>query len=138
MLLQPFYLIALACIGVGDTLFLSYYHWIGVTPGCAIGGCEIVLNSPYSVPWGLFPLAYLGLLYYLGMVTVAVALSRAPHNKLIRQGTLVYTAVGLLFSIYFELFQYFVIHALCLYCGISAALTLFLFAVALWHYRSTR
>ena len=38
----------------------------------------------------------------------------------------------------FELFQYFVIHALCMYCAISALTTLLLFIVAVWNWRATR
>jgi predicted Zn-dependent protease with MMP-like domain/uncharacterized membrane protein len=136
--LAPFYIIAATFIGLGDTLFLSYSHFINITPGCAIGGCEIVLNSPYSVPWGIIPLAYLGVIYYALMLVIAIALAIKPESKIIRQATLAYTTIGLLCSIGFELFQYFVIGALCMYCAISALTTLVLFCLTVWHWRSTR
>ena len=136
-LLTPFWLIAATFVGIGDTLFLSYYHALGIVPGCAIGGCEIVLSSPYSMPYGV-PLAYLGLFYYVIMLCVATALATYPYSKNVRLAAVAYATIGLLCSIGFELFQYFVIHALCLYCGISALTTLALFGIALWHWRATK
>lgn len=133
-LLSPFYLIAATLVGIGDTLFLSYYHLLGVVPSCAVGGCEIVLTSPYAKIFDV-PLAYLGLVYYVYMLGLAILLMIDPYSKALRLGALVYAAIGLVCSVYFELFQYFVIDALCLYCGISAVVTLVLFGIALWHYR---
>ncbi len=138
VLLTPFWLIAATFIGLGDTLYLSYYHFLNITPGCAIGGCEIVLTSPYATPWGLFSLSYLGLFYYVVMLVLAVLLAIKPELKLFRQATLAYATIGLLCSVYFELFQYFVIHALCMYCAISAATTLLLFILAVWHWRASK
>jgi uncharacterized membrane protein len=135
--LAPFYLIAATFIGLGDTLYLSYYHVLGLTPTCAIGGCEIVLNSRYATPLGV-PLAFVGFLFYLYMLGLAVLLAYDPTGKGLRLGTLVYTGIGLLCSIGFELFQYFVIGALCMYCAISALTTLILFVLAVWHWRATR
>src|SRR6185369_5139873 len=107
--LAPFYIIAATFVGLGDTLYLSYYKWLNITPGCAIGGCETVLNHPSSVPWGIIPLAYLGLLYYVGMFILAVVLAVKPESSVVRRMVLAYTTIGLLSSIYFELYQYYVI-----------------------------
>lgn len=136
--LGPFYLIAAALVGLGDTLYLSYYHIIGAIPGCIIlNGCDKVLTSPYSTPFGV-PFAYIGLVFYVYMLAAVVLLAIEPESKALRGGVLLYTAIGLLFSIGFELFQFFVIGALCMYCAISALVTLALFVVALWHYKKSR
>lgn len=137
-LLAPFYLIAAALVGLGDTLYLSYNHYLNLIPSCAIGGCEVVLTSPYSTPFGILPFAYLGVIYYGYLLCLLALLAWEPHSKALRAATLVYTGTGLACSIFFELFQYFVIHALCLYCGISAATTLVLFSLAVWHFRQTK
>jgi len=137
VLLSPFYLIAATFIGLGDTLFLSYYQHLGITPTCAIGGCEIVLSSVYSKFLGV-PLSYIGLVFYIYMLALVVLLAIDPQSKGLRFGVLVYATIGLLFSIGFELTQIFVIHAICMYCAISAATTLILFGVAIWHWRATR
>jgi uncharacterized membrane protein len=136
-LLTPFWLVAATLIGLGDTLFLSYYAFINVIPSCALSGCEIVLASPYSHPFGV-PFGYIGLVYYVYMLCLAILLTIDPRSFGLRFGVLVYAGIGLLCSIVFELFQYFVIGALCMYCGISAATTLLLFILAVWHWRATR
>jgi uncharacterized membrane protein len=140
VLMTPFWLIAATFIGLGDTLFLSYYHLLGVIPGCALKGCEIVLASPYTMIGGSLglPFAYAGLFYYLYMLALAILLAIDPTSRGLRFGVLAYTALGLVCSISFELFQYFVIGALCMYCGISAFTTLLLFCIAVWHWRSTK
>ncbi len=136
-LLTPFWLIAASLAGIGDTLYLSYYHLLGLMPTCAIGGCEIVLSSKYASFLGV-PLAYIGLVYYVYMLGVAILLVIDPRSLGLRLGAVAYTAIGLGLSIFFELFQYFVIGALCMYCAISALTTLALFLLALWHWRATR
>jgi uncharacterized membrane protein len=137
VLLTPFYLIAATFIGLGDTFFLSYYQHLGLTPSCAIGGCEIVLNSVYSKFMGV-PLSYIGLVFYMYMLAVAILAAYDPFGKGSRFALLAYTTIGLLFSIGFELTQILVIHAICMYCAISAATTLLLFILAVWHWRATR
>jgi uncharacterized membrane protein len=135
--LAPFYIIAATFIGLGDTLYLSYYKWLGLTPGCTIGGCETVLNHASSVPWGIVPLAYLGVIYYLGMLALAIALAAKPESKLVRKATLAYAVFGGVSSIYFELYQFFVIGAMCLYCGLSAVVMIVLSFLAFWHWRAS-
>ncbi len=124
-------------IGIGDTLFLSYYAYLHIIPSCALKGCEIVLASPYSHPLGV-PFAYIGLLYYLYMFGLAFLLMIDPRSLGLRLGTLMYAGIGFGLSICFELFQFFVIGALCMYCGISAATTALLFVAAVWHWALTR
>ena len=136
--LAPFYFISAALVGIADTLYLSYYHLLGIVPGCAIlNGCERVLTSAYATPLGV-PLAYVGLLFYLYMLGLGVLLAYDPTSKGLRLGALAYTSVGLLCSIGFELFQIFAIGAICMYCAISALTTLGLFGIALWHFRTSR
>jgi uncharacterized membrane protein len=137
ILLTPFWLIAATFIGLSDTLYLSYYHLLGLTPTCAIGGCEIVLSSPYATPLGV-PFAYIGVVYYLYMLGLALLVAFDPHSRGLRWGMLAYAGIGLLCSIGFELFQFFVIGALCMYCAISALTTLILFSLAVWHFSVTR
>ncbi len=136
-LLAPFYLIAATFIGIADTLYLSYYHYLGITPGCALKGCEMVLNSPYATPFGV-PFAYIGMVYYVYMLALALLVAYDPYSRALRLGTLVYTGIGLACSICFELIQIFVIGAICVYCGMSALTTLILFSLAVWYYKSTR
>ncbi len=129
VLLTPFLLIAATFVGLGDTLFLSYYQHLGLTPNCAIGGCEIVLNSVYSKVYGV-PMSYIGLVFYVYMLALAIVLAYDPFGKGMRFAMLAYATIGLVLSIGFESLQIFVIHAICMYCAISAATTLVLFILA--------
>ena len=138
MLLTPFYLIAVTLVGLGDTLYLSYFQYINKVPSCAIGGCSDVLTSVYSKFFGV-PWSYIGLVYYVYMLSLLVLLVIEPRSRALRFGVLVYGAIGLLYSIYAIFYiQLATIHQLCEYCLISALCTLVLFCLALWHWRISR
>lgn len=138
MQLAPYYLLALALVGLGDTFYLSYFQYLNLIPSCAIAGCDIVLTSVYSKFFGV-PLAYIGLVYYVYMLGLAILLTIEPRSFALRLGALMYTGIGLLYSLHAIFYvQMTLIGALCQYCIISAFLTLLLFAVALWHFVLTR
>jgi uncharacterized membrane protein len=136
MSLGPFYLIALALIGIADTLYLSYNEFMNTTPSCLIQGCDVVLSHPLSEVLGI-PLGYWGLVYYVYMLGLVVLLAMEPRSKALRLGTLAYTGVGLLSSAAFVYIQAAIIGAFCQYCLLSAVVTVGLFGVAVWHYRQT-
>lgn len=136
--LAPYVLIALALIGLGVTAYLSYYQYLNLVPGCAIDGCEIVLTSAYSHVFGV-PLSYIGFVYYVYFLCLAVLLAIEPRSLALSLGALLYALVGVGLSAYFEFYiQLHLIGALCLYCAMSAATTLLLFLVAAYHFRSRR
>jgi uncharacterized membrane protein len=135
--LAPYVLLALAMIGLGDALFLAYYQYLNLVPTCAIGGCERVLTSVYSKFMGV-PWSYIGLVYYTYLFCLSVLLVVEPRSRALRLAALAYAGIGLLCSLYFELYiQAYLIGALCMYCAISATTTLVAFGTALWHWRST-
>ena len=136
-LLTPSWLIAATFVGLGDTFYLSYYHLLGITPGCALKGCEIVLTSVYAMPLGV-PMAYLGVIFYAFMFFLGILLMIDPRSLGLRFGVLAFSAIGLASSLCFELIQATIIHAICMYCAISAFTTLALFSIAVWHFRATR
>ncbi|KKW35691.1 hypothetical protein A2852_01820 [Candidatus Adlerbacteria bacterium RIFCSPHIGHO2_01_FULL_54_23] len=136
--LAPYILIALALIGLGDTLYLSYFQYYNAVPGCAIKGCEEVLTSEYSKFFGV-PWSYLGLVYYAYMLALAVLLAIEPRSLALCIGALAYTGLGVLYSAYAIFYvQLTLIGAICQYCAISALLALFLFSTSFWHWRSNR
>src|SRR4051812_5089941 len=93
-LLAPFWIIAASIVGITDTLYLSWDHILGILPACAIGGCEIVLNSKYSVIFGV-PLSYVGLVYYVYLLALAILLAIDAKSIALRLGVLGYAAIGL-------------------------------------------
>ena len=136
MPLGPFFLIALALVGLGDTLYLSYFQYNNLLPSCALGGCEIVLTSPQSKFFGI-PWSYIGLVYYAYLLGLALLLAIDPRSRGLKIGALIYTGIGLAYSVWAIFYiQLSVIGLLCEFCAISATVTLLAFAAALWHWRS--
>lgn len=135
--LLPYLLLALAMIGLGDTAYLSYFQYMNLVPSCAIGGCEVVLTHAWSKFLGI-PWSYIGLVYYAYLFCLAVLLIIDPRSYGLRLGALVYTGAGVLFSLWaMGYVQWYIIGALCLYCGMSAVTTIGALIVALLHYRKT-
>jgi uncharacterized membrane protein len=132
-------MLALALIGIADAFYDSYAIFNGQLLWCPppIDGCNTVAASPYARLLGV-PLGYLGLAFYSAMFGLAVWLRFEPFSRSLRWLALLYTAAGLLDSIYFFYVQRTYIHAFCIYCLISGILTIFLFIAAIRHFRATR
>lgn len=137
-LVTPSLLMAVALIGLGDTLYLSYVQYLNILPTCQIGGCEAVLTSEYSKFFGV-PWSYIGLVYYAYLFALSVLLVVDPRSFGLRLGALVYTGVGVAYSTWAIFYiQLTVLQAVCQYCAISALTTLAALCVAVWHFRATR
>jgi uncharacterized membrane protein len=132
-------MLVLAFIGIADAFYDSYAIYTEQPLWCPppIDGCNIVAESPYARIAGV-PLGYLGFVYYLYMFGFAGLLAFDPFSRGLRLGVLLYAAMGVAFSLYFMYIQLTYIHAFCIYCLISAVLTLFLFIAALSHFTATR
>ena len=134
MPLAPFIVIALALIGLGDTLYLSYYQYLNIIPSCAIGGCEEVLSSGYAKFFGV-PLSYIGLVYYTYLLALGLLVAWEPNSKALTSALLLYAGIGFVLSMVFIVYiQLVLIGTLCLFCAISAAVATASFVTALWHY----
>ena len=137
--LAPYLMLVFALIGIADAFYDSYAIYSGQLLWCPppIDGCNVVANSPYARIFGV-PLGYLGVIFYLYMFAVAALLAFDPLSRGLRLGALIYAALGLSGSIYFFYIQFTFIHAFCIYCMISAVLTLLLLIAAAAHFRATR
>jgi uncharacterized membrane protein len=135
--IAPYLLLALAMVGLGDTLYLSYYQYLNLVPSCAIGGCETVLTSVYSKFFGV-PWSYIGLVYYTYLFCLAALLIYDPASRGLRTGALIYTGVGVAYSAWAIFYiQLSVIGALCEFCAISAVTTVLAF-VTVRHVTASR
>ena len=132
------HILVLAALGVADAGYDSYAIYFDRPLWCPppIDGCNIVAASPYAHLLGI-PVGYFGVLYYLCMFALAGLLVCAPTSRGLRWGTVLGAAIGVGFSIYFMRVQVTFIHAFCIYCLISAALTVLLLIAALAHNRVT-
>ena len=93
-----------------------------------LSGCTIVAASQYSHFFGI-PIAEYGMLFYASIFFAAV-LELALFDRLLRRILQIISYVGIAASVYFTFLEVFVIHALCIYCVVSALITLLIFITA--------
>lgn len=138
--LYPRMAIALmALLGLFDALYLGLERMIGGAVYCPTGGgCEMVAASPYSVLFGVLPVAYLGALGYA--LILAVAIISLSHEKLgplpLPFVLLALATIGVAFSAYFVFLQLAVIQAICFWCMMSALFEGLIWVAALMNVRS--
>lgn len=122
-----FWFLASAFVGFLDSAYLSVKHFIGSPVTCGFfTGCDIVTSSSYSAIAGI-PIALIGALYYLTWVILGVWYLDSRNSLFFT--FLPLTSVGFLASLILIGIQVFVIHAICLYCVLSAATSTSLFVV---------
>jgi len=124
-------ILLLAFLGLADSVYLAQHAVNGTPLLCNINflsGCNTVAASPYAYLFGI-PLAEFGVLFY-SILFVLAALELALFNQVLRRALQVTAAVGLFFSLYFTSLQMFVIEAFCIYCVISALITIFVVILA--------
>jgi uncharacterized membrane protein len=123
----------LAVAGIGVASYLTYAHYTSASVlACPDSGGEIncakVTTSIYSHILG-FPVAVLGLIFFVGMIPLLLPVAWRSTNPIIRLGRLGASIVGvgmILWLIYAELF---LIKNICIYCTAVHALTFLLFVV---------
>jgi uncharacterized membrane protein len=123
-------IVALALLGLGDSAYLAYEHF--VAPIVCIGsGCAIVDASIYSEIFGI-PLSVLGLLSYGLILGLALSSLRAenPLSWYLHLGVFGLALTGTIFSAYLTYLEFAVIHAFCTWCMVSAVNITVIFVLA--------
>ena len=128
-------IVLLSLVGLFVAVYLLLYHlgYYGELM-CGTGSCESVQTSKYARFLGQ-PVPGWGTLYYAAILLLAFlalgpfAGKPAPFSTTVRLLGLATTA-GLLFSIYLTAIELFVIHAVCMWCVVSAVLALLIFILA--------
>ncbi len=124
-------ILLLAFFGLSDSVYLAKEAFSGIPLICDIAGlsgCNVVAESPYSHILGI-PLADYGVAFYtLLFILAAVEVMYVQvHVRRVIQGLV---ALGLIASAYFIFIQLSVINALCIYCSLSALISLLVFILA--------
>lgn len=108
-------MIVLTLVGIGIASYLTYVHYKGLSPICALNqGCEKVQSSRYAKVAGV-PVPLIGLIGY-----VAIFASLLIRGETARLATAVMTIGGFAFSVYLTSLELFRIHAICQWCVGSA------------------
>lgn len=130
-------LIALAAVGLLDSLYLT---WIKLAEDgvCSVSsGCEVVNTSVFASIAGI-PIALLGAGAYIIMLVVLLL---EPRNDFLNfNGAMIVfglSLIGVLYSAYLTYLEIYVIRAICPFCVLSAVvLTLMLIVSGLRLQRS--
>src|SRR3990167_9423720 len=120
-------ILVLAFFGLADSLYLAQHAANGTPLLCNIqnfSGCNIVAGSQYARIFGI-PLAEFGVVFY-GALFILAALELVLVNRLLRRLLQAMALIGILASLYFIFLQLFVIDAVCIYCVVSALITMFI------------
>lgn len=131
---------ALALAGVGLATYLALYKlgMIGEL-ACTVGQCETVNLSKWANLAGI-PVAVWGVGFYVALFGVAFAgtTSRLAEATWVSTALLGLTAWGVIFSAWLTYLELFVIHAVCMFCVMSAVLVTVTFLVSVLEWRETR
>jgi uncharacterized membrane protein len=116
-------LILLTLLGIGIASYLTYVHYKGLSPICAVGhGCEKVQSSQWAKVGGV-PVPLIGLVGYVGLLG-----SLLVRGELARLATAGMAYVGVAFSAYLTYRELFSIHAICQWC-VGSAIVMTLIAI---------
>lgn len=119
-------LLALAGIFLSTYLALYKFGMIGSLT-CSVGSCETVQLSKWAMFLGL-PVAAWGVGFYIAVFVLAMlALGPAGDSPVVGWALLATTGWGVLFSAWLTWLELYVIHAICMWCVVSAILTLVIF-----------
>lgn len=118
----------LSFLGIADSWYLYQSAITDTALSCDLGsgldGCNVVAQSPYSrlfgVPLGLYGVGFFALTFVLAS-SLGVVSSRRLYQLL-----LAVSAFGVATSAVFMFIQFFLIKALCIYCILSALITVLL------------
>ena len=117
-------IVILAVFNLAVSLYLAITKILGLPVPCTITrGCEVVLNSKYSVLLGV-PLPILGIIFYSAIIVLALLANH--YHKAGRLLTLA-LGIGSLFSLSFLSIQLFVLKHFCEYCLATDSITILLF-----------
>ena len=126
-------LLVVALIGLIDSLYLT---WIKLSHNEAVclpgvGNCETVNSSRYATFYGI-PIALLGVGAYATILLVVYLEQRggfwAEYGRMIVFGL---GLIGVLYSAFLTYIEFFVLHAICPFCVISAIAVLSIFILNL-------
>ncbi|HEY0972716.1 MAG TPA: vitamin K epoxide reductase family protein [Gemmatimonadales bacterium] len=131
---------ALALAGFFISLYLTLFK-LGVVGSlsCAVGSCDTVNLSGWGTFLGL-PVAAWGMGFYA--LTFAIAFAGAHDrwsgSRLVAPALVALTGWGIVFSAWLTWLELFVIHAICMWCVISAGIVAVMFGASIWEMRATR
>ena len=119
--------------GFGVSLYIYYTKRHHKQLVCPIGSnCNAVVTSRYAKFLGV-SLEYWGMLYYAIIFSAYIVFIFAPHlfSGLFSVGLIMFTAAAFFFSLYLLFAQAFLLRQWCIWCILSAMLSIVIFIISL-------
>jgi uncharacterized membrane protein len=129
---------ALALAGLGVSIYLTVAHFtsprILVCSEKGFVNCAAVTTSPESMVFGVFPVAVLGLAFYVFMAAAASPWAWRVTWPPVRWARLGSVIVGMAFVLYLLYTELFTLNAICLFCTIVHIITFLLFGLIVFSF----
>ena len=126
----------LSLAGVGLSVYLTYTHYTDTAlAGCPVNAtvnCTKVTTSPESIIFGVFPVAVLGLAFYVFMAAINSPWAWRADLALIRWARLAGVLTGIVFVLYLVYVELFEVDAICEYCTGVHIVTFLLFGLIMY------
>jgi uncharacterized membrane protein len=135
----PLATLVLSLYGLGASIYLTIAHYdTSIRLACTDNGlvnCQAVTTSSQSVVFGIFPVAVLGLAFFVFMVAVNSPWGwrRSGSQPAVRWARLGSVVVGMGFVIYLIYAELIQINAICLWCTSVHAATFLIFVLVVFH-----
>lgn len=128
-------IISIGGLGVSIYLTIAHYAAGAVSLACPESGlvnCERVTTSSQSMVFGIFPVAVLGLAFFVFMTAVNNPWGWRAEWPVIGWARLGSVCVGMLFVLYLIYTELFTLNAICLWCTSVHVLTFLLFGLVVF------
>lgn len=126
----------LSLVGLGLSIYLTYTHYSDTAPaGCpanATFNCVKVTTSPESMIFGIFPVAVLGLAFYVFMTAINSPWAWRLDLDIVRWARLAGVITGIAFVLYLVYVELLKVDAICEYCTGVHIITFLLFGLIMF------
>jgi uncharacterized membrane protein len=123
----------LALFGLGVSIYMTIEHFTGnTTLACSDKGlfnCGAVTTSPESMVFGVFPVAVLGLAFFVFMVPMLTPWAWRSQRREIALARLASMVVGIGFVLYLVYVELIQVNAICPWCTSIHVITFLLFVL---------
>lgn len=125
--------LVLALFGLGVSIYMTIEHFTGnTTLACSDKGlfnCGAVTTSPESMVFGVFPVAVLGLAFFVFMVPMLTPWAWRSQRREIALARLASMVVGIGFVLYLVYVELIQVNAICPWCTSIHVITFLLFVL---------
>ena len=130
--------LVLALVGLGISAYETYAHYTGNhLAGCSANphgafDCTAVITSPQSMVFGIFPVAVLGLAFYVFLVAIMSPWAWRMRRREVAWLRLASMVVGMGFVMYLIYAEIYQIQQVCEYCTGVHIVTFVLFCLTVF------